>query len=237
MDMKKHNFYAGPSILPEYTIKSTAEAVLNFAGTGLSVMEVSRRSKEFVAVMNKARQLIKKLLDIPAGYDVIFVGGGASTQFCAVPYNLLNNKAAYLNTGTWSTKTIKEAKLFGKVVEVASSSDKNFNYIPKGFEVPSDIDYIHITTSNTIYGTEIKKDLEFCVPLVADMSSDIFEKKQKQFLTLIDDKNESSDEAESVLSDSGDESLGHYINRRRPRKKKAIFMAQTQRLGNDSFQL
>ncbi|GAF02339.1 3-phosphoserine/phosphohydroxythreonine transaminase [Saccharicrinis fermentans] len=172
--MKKHNFYAGPSILPEFTIKNTAEAVVNFAGTGLSVMEVSHRSKEFVEVMEKAIALVKELLDVPAGYEVIFVGGGASTQFCTVPYNLLNKKAAYLNTGSWAAKAQKEAKLFGEVIEVASSKDKNYNYIPKGFEVPADVDYLHITSNNTIYGTEIKTDLDLGVRLVADMSSDIF---------------------------------------------------------------
>ncbi len=172
--MKKHNFYAGPSILPEYTIKNTAEAVVNFAGTGLSVMEISHRSKEFIAVMDEAISLVKELLDLPEGYKVIFVGGGASTQFCTVPFNLLKTKAAYLNTGSWATKAQKEAKLFGEVVEVASSKDKNYTYIPKNFEVPSDADYLHITSNNTIYGTEIKTDLDLGVRLVADMSSDIF---------------------------------------------------------------
>ncbi len=172
--MKKHNFYAGPSILPEYTIKQTAEAVLDFAGTGLSVMEVSHRGKEFVAVMDKAQALFKELLDIPAGYEVLFLGGGASMQFCMVPYNLMNKKAAYLNTGAWATKAQKEAHLFGEVVEVGSSKDLNFNYIPKNYVVPADADYFHITTNNTIYGTEIRKDLDVDVPLVADMSSDIF---------------------------------------------------------------
>jgi phosphoserine aminotransferase len=172
--MKKHNFYAGPSILPEYTIKNTAEAVLDFAGTGLSVLEISHRSKEFVAVMDEARQLFKELLDIPEGYEVLFLGGGASTQFYMVPFNLMQKKSAYLNTGAWAAKALKEAKGFGEVVEVASSKDKNYSYIPKGYEVPSDADYFHITTNNTIYGTEIKKDLDVDVPLVADMSSDIF---------------------------------------------------------------
>lgn len=172
--MKKHNFYAGPSILPEYTIKNTAEAVLDFAGTGLSVMEVSHRSKEFVAVMEEAQALFKEILDIPQGYEVLFLGGGASTQFCMVPYNLMKKKAAYLNTGSWASKALKEAKLFGEVVEVASSKDANFNYIPKGYQIPDDADYLHITTNNTIYGTEIKEDLDVKVPLVADMSSDIF---------------------------------------------------------------
>lgn len=172
--MKKHNFSAGPSILPEFTIKNTAEAVLNFAGTGLSVMEVSHRSKEFVAVMDQALALVKELLDIPAGYQVVFLGGGASMQFCMAPYNLLKTKAGYLNTGVWASKAIKEAKLFGEIIEVASSKDKNYNYIPKNFTVPSDLDYLHITSNNTIYGTEIKTDLDLGVRLVADMSSDIF---------------------------------------------------------------
>jgi phosphoserine aminotransferase len=172
--MKKHNFSAGPSVLPEFTIKNTAEAVLNFAGTGLSVMEVSHRDKEFMAVMDQATKLVKELLDVPAGYEVLFLGGGASLQFCMVPFNLMKSKAAYLNTGTWASKALKEAKFFGEVVEVASSKDENYCYIPKGFVVPKDVDYLHITTNNTIFGTEIKTDLEVGVPLVADMSSDIF---------------------------------------------------------------
>ncbi|MDP4205004.1 MAG: 3-phosphoserine/phosphohydroxythreonine transaminase [Bacteroidota bacterium] len=171
--MKKHNFYAGPSILPEFTIKNSAEAILDFAGTGLSILEVSHRSKEFVAVMDEARDLFKELLNIPDGYHVLFLGGGASTQFYTVPFNFLNTKAAYLNTGEWASKAIKEAKFFGEVVEVASSKDKNFNYIPKGYTVPDDVDYFHITTNNTIYGTELLKDPEVNVPLAADMSSDI----------------------------------------------------------------
>ena len=172
--MKKHNFYAGPSILPDYTIKNTAEAVKDFAGTGLSVMEVSHRSKEFVAVMDEAQALVKELLNVPEDYEVLFLGGGASTQFYMVPFNLMNKKSAYLNTGSWASKAQKEAGFFGEVVEVASSKDANFNYIPKNYEVPADADYFHITTNNTIYGTEIKEDLDVNVPLVADMSSDIF---------------------------------------------------------------
>jgi phosphoserine aminotransferase len=172
--MKKHNFYAGPSILSEYTIKNTAEAVLNFAGTGLSILEVSHRSKEFTAVIEEAAQLVKELLDVPEGYHVLFLGGGASTQFCMVPFNILKKKAAYLETGTWAVNAIKEAKLFGEVDVVASSKDANFSYIPKDFVVPADADYFHFTTNNTIFGTEIRKDLEVGVPLVADMSSDIF---------------------------------------------------------------
>ncbi len=171
--MKKHNFYAGPSILPQYTIKNTAEAVLDFAGTGLSVLEISHRSKEFVAVMEEAQALFKELLNIPEGYHVLFLGGGASTQFAMVPFNLMKKKAAYLNTGAWAAKAIKEAKGFGEVVEVASSKDATYNYIPKGYEIPADADYFHITTNNTIYGTEIREDFDIDTLLVADMSSDI----------------------------------------------------------------
>lgn len=172
--MKKHNFYAGPSILPQFTIQQTAEAIIDFAGTGLSVMEISHRSKEFVAVMEEAQALVKELLKVPEGYSVLFLQGGASLQFLMVPYNLMNNKAAYLNTGVWAGKAMKEAKMMGEVIEVASSKDANFNYIPKGFTVPDDVDYLHITTNNTIFGTEILTDLDVPVPMVADMSSDIF---------------------------------------------------------------
>ncbi len=172
--MKKYNFSAGPSILPKQTIEETAKAILDFDGTSFSLMEVSHRSKGFQAVMDETIDLFKDLLNIPAGYSVIFLGGGASLQFCMVPFNLLEKKAAYLNTGTWASKAMKEAKLFGEVVEVASSKADNFTYIPKDFKIPSDADYFHVTTNNTIFGTELHKDLESPVPLVADMSSDIF---------------------------------------------------------------
>lgn len=172
--MKKHNFYAGPSILSEYTIKNTAAAVENFAGTGLSLLEVSHRSKEFVAVSDEARALIKELLDVPAGYEVVFLGGGASMQFCMVPFNLLNKKASYLDTGTWASNAIKEAKFFGDVEVVASSKDSNYSFIPKNFTVSPDSEYFHFTTNNTIFGTEMRFDPEVGCPLVADMSSDIF---------------------------------------------------------------
>lgn len=172
--MKKHNFYAGPSILSPYTIKNTADAVMDFAGTGLSLLEVSHRSKEFVAVMDETQALIKELLDVPAGYEVVLVGGGASMQFCMVPFNILKTKAAYLETGTWAVNAIKEAKLFGEVEVVASSKDANFNYIPKNYVIPEDVDYFHFTSNNTIFGTEIRKDPDVNVRLVADMSSDIF---------------------------------------------------------------
>ncbi len=172
--MKKHNFYAGPSILPQYTIENTAKAIHDFADTGLSLMEISHRSKQFVAVVDEATALFKELLNIPEGYSVLFLGGGASTQFAMVPFNLLNKKAAYLNTGAWAKKAIKEAKGLGEINVVGSSEDKNYAYIPKGYTIPADADYFHITTNNTIYGTEIKNDLDINVPLVADMSSDIF---------------------------------------------------------------
>ncbi|HAD06205.1 MAG TPA: 3-phosphoserine/phosphohydroxythreonine transaminase [Anaerolineaceae bacterium] len=172
--MKKHNFNPGPSILPQYTIEETAKAIHNFANTGLSILEISHRSKEFEAVVDESVALFKELLNIPDGYAVIFVGGGASTQFFHVPYNLLEKKAAYLITGHWAQRAYKEAKLFGEVEVVASSEDKNFTYIPKNFTIPADADYFHITTNNTIYGTELFVDLDSPVPLVADMSSDIF---------------------------------------------------------------
>ncbi|MGN0236648.1 MAG: 3-phosphoserine/phosphohydroxythreonine transaminase [Lepagella sp.] len=175
--MKKHNFYAGPSILTPYTIQKTADAVLNFADTGLSILEVSHRSKEFQAVIDEAAALTKELLQLPEGYHVLFLGGGASTQFCMVPYNLLNKKAAYMNTGTWATNAIKEAKLFGEVEVVASSEDKKFTYIPKDFVIPTDAEYFHYTSNNTIYGTEIRKDIDSPIPLVCDMSSDIFSRE------------------------------------------------------------
>lgn len=172
--MKKYNFGAGPSILPQEVMKATADACVEFQGMGLSLMEISHRTKEFQAVMDEAQALFKELLNIPEGYSVLFLGGGASLEFCMVPYNLLNKKAAYLNTGVWAKKALKEAKLFGEVVEVASSADANYTFIPKGYTIPADADYFHITTNNTIYGTELHEDLDSPVPLVADMSSDIF---------------------------------------------------------------
>ncbi len=172
--MKKHNFYAGPSILSEYTIQNTADAILNFADTGLSVLEVSHRSKEFQAVIDEATALVKEILDIPEGFHVLWLGGGASMQFCMIPYNLLKTKAAYLDTGTWASNAIKEAKLFGDVDVVASSKEAGYNFIPKGFEVPADADYFHYTSNNTIYGTEIRVDPKVPCRMVADMSSDIF---------------------------------------------------------------
>ncbi len=172
--MKKHNFSAGPSILSPYTIQHTAEGVLDLNQSGLSVMEISHRSKDFMAIMDETQQLFKDLLDIPDGYSVLLLQGGASMQFCMIPYNLLQTKAAYLDTGVWAKKALKEAKLFGEVDVVASSADSTYSYIPRDYKIPADADYFHITTNNTIYGTEIKEDLDSPVSLVADMSSDIF---------------------------------------------------------------
>jgi phosphoserine aminotransferase len=172
--MKKHNFYAGPSILPQYTLDKCVEGIRDFAGSGLSVLEISHRSKEFVACTNDTIALVKELLEVPSGYQVIFLGGGTSLQFAMVPMNLMQKKSAYLVTGEWATKAFKEAKIYGEAVEVASSKDKNFSYIPKNYTIPEDADYFHITTNNTIFGTELKKDPDVKIPLVADMSSDIF---------------------------------------------------------------
>ena len=176
--MKKHNFSAGPCILPQEVFKQASEAVLNFNNLDLSILEISHRSKDFVDVMEEARELALELLGLEGkGYKALFLQGGASMQFVMTAYNLLENKAGYINTGTWSDKAIKEAKIFGEVVEVASSKDKNYNYIPKGFDVPKDLDYLHLTTNNTIFGTQIKDIPTTDVPLVADMSSDIFSRE------------------------------------------------------------
>ena len=172
--MKKINFNAGPSMMPQEVLDAAAKSVLDFNGIGLSILEISHRSKDFVAVIDEARALFKEILDIPDGYTTLFLGGGASMQFCMVPLNFLDKKAAYLNTGTWSLKALKEAQLIGEAVEVASSKDALYSYIPKNYEIPADADYFHITTNNTIYGTEIRHDLDSPVPLIADMSSDIF---------------------------------------------------------------
>lgn len=172
--MKKHNFYAGPSIMSQFTIEETAKAVHNFADMGLSILEISHRSKQFQAVMDETVALFKELLEIPEGYSVLFLGGGASLQFAMVPMNMLAKKAAYLDTGVWASKAIKEAKLFGEVDVVASSKDKNYTYIPRDYTVPTDVDYFHYTSNNTIYGTELRQDPDVPVRMIADMSSDIF---------------------------------------------------------------
>lgn len=175
--MKKHNFSAGPSILDESVIKDAASAVLNYAGTGLSILEVSHRGKEFVATMEEARNIMKELLDIPEGYEVLFLGGGASLQFSMVPMNLLKTKAAYINSGTWANNAAKEAKLFGEVIEFSSKAD-NYVWFPKPWnEVPSDVDYLHFTSNNTVYGTQLRYDPDVNVRLVGDMSSDIFTRR------------------------------------------------------------
>jgi phosphoserine aminotransferase len=171
--MKKHNFSAGPSIISEYAKRETAAGILNLNNSGLSIMEISHRSPEFTEVMVDATTLLRDLLQVPVDYHILFLQGGASTQFCMVPYNLLNTKAAYLDSGSWAKKAIKEAKLFGEVDIVASSSDQNYNQLPKNYTIPEDADYFHITTNNTIFGTQIKKDIDSPVPLVADASSDI----------------------------------------------------------------
>lgn len=171
--MKKHNFSAGPSILPREAIENGAKAVLDFNGIGLSLLEISHRSKDFQEVIDEADSLFRELLGIPDNYKVLFLGGGASTQFFQVPANLLEKKAGYVNTGVWAKKAMKEAKLYGETVLVASSEDKNNSYIPKNFTIPTDLDYLHITTNNTIFGTEFHTDIDSPVNLVADMSSDI----------------------------------------------------------------
>ena len=170
--MRKHIFNAGPCKLSDRTIENTAKAILEFNNSGQSIMEVSHRGKDFQAVMDDTVALMKEIMNIPDNYSVIFLGGGASMQFCMIPYNFLKTKAFYLNTGTWSTKAIKEAKMWGEVIEV-SSKDKDFTYIPKNLNIPDDVDYVHITTNNTIRGSEIHEDWSFKAPLIADMSSDI----------------------------------------------------------------
>ena len=172
--MKKYNFGAGPCILPREVIEKTASAILDFNGIGLSLSEISHRSKDFQPVMDEAMALVKEVLNVPEGYSVLFLGGGASLEFCMIPFNFLVKKAGYLNTGVWAKKAMKEAKLFGDVVEVASSADENYTYLPKNFDVPTDLDYLHVTTNNTIYGTEYHKDLDVPVRMIGDMSSDIF---------------------------------------------------------------
>jgi phosphoserine aminotransferase len=177
--MKKHNFSAGPCILPQEVLKKASEAILNFNDDNLSLIEISHRSKPFVEVMNKAQSLVKELLEVPDGYSVLFLQGGASMEFLMVPLNLLKEggKSAYTNTGTWAKKAIAEAKNLGEVNVLGDSSDKNFNYIPKGYEIPSDVDYFHCTSNNTIYGTQMKEFPHCPTLMVCDMSSDIFSRK------------------------------------------------------------
>ena len=173
---KVHNFSAGPGILPAEVLQEAAEACINFDNLNLSLLEISHRSKNFEKVMDEARSLVKELLGLNDNYKVLFLGGGASLQFAMVPYNLLRTEgtAGYINTGVWASKAIKEAKMIGNTMIVASSEDKKYNYIPKGFEIPATLDYLHITSNNTIYGTQMKSFPKTTVPLVCDMSSDIF---------------------------------------------------------------
>lgn len=176
--MKKHNYSAGPCILPQEVFQEASQAILDFNNSGLSILEISHRSKDFVDVMEEARNLSLELMGLEGkGYKALFLQGGASTQFLMVAYNLLQTKAAYLNTGTWSSKAIKEAKYFGDVTEVGSSADKDFKYIPKGYFIPSDVDYFHCTSNNTIYGTQMKEFPSTPRPVVCDMSSDIFSRE------------------------------------------------------------
>lgn len=176
--MKKHNFSAGPCILPQEVLEKASEAILNFNDDDLSLIEISHRSKSFVDVMEKARSLSLELLGLEnKGYKALFLQGGASLEFLMVAYNLLNKKAAYLNTGTWANNAISEAKAFGEVVEVGSSKDEGYTYIPKGYSIPEDADYFHCTSNNTISGTQMKKFPETNVSLVCDMSSDIFSRQ------------------------------------------------------------
>ena len=170
---KVHVFNAGPCLLPQAVIDASIEALKDFKGTGVSVLSISHRTKEWEATMNECRALWKELLNIPEGYEVLFLGGGASLEFLYVAMNFLEKKAAYLDTGVWAHKALKEAQGLGEAYAIACSKDRNYSYIPKDFEIPSDLDYLHITTNNTIYGTEIHEDMDCPVPLIADMSSDI----------------------------------------------------------------
>ncbi len=176
--MKKHNFSAGPCILPQEVFNEASQAILDFNNSGLSLIEISHRSKDFVDVMEEARSLVLELMGLEGkGYKVLFLQGGASTQFLMAAYNLLESKAGYINTGAWSNKAIKEASIFGEVIEVASSKDAGYNHIPKGYKIPKGLDYLHITSNNTIYGTQVKEFPTSNSPLVCDMSSDIFSRQ------------------------------------------------------------
>lgn len=176
---KVHNFSAGPGILPAEVLQQAAESCINFDNLNLSLLEISHRSKNYEKVMDEARSIIKELFEVGDDYEVVYLGGGASLQFAMVPFNLLSDTgyAAYVNTGVWATKAIKEAKLIGNTKVIATSEDKNFNYIPKGYEIPTDADYLHLTSNNTIFGTQMKEFPKTSVPLVCDMSSDIFSRK------------------------------------------------------------
>jgi len=174
---KVHNFSAGPSILPQEALEASIEGIRNFAGTGLSVLEVSHRGKEFVAVVEETQAIIRELMDIPDGYEILFLGGGASLQFLMVAYNLLETKGAYLKTGVWAANAVKEAKHLGHVEVVASSEDRNYCYIPKNYSIPADADYFHCTSNNTIYGSQMQSFPDSPVTMICDMSSDILSRK------------------------------------------------------------
>ncbi len=176
---KIHNFSAGPGILPQEVLKQASEACINFDNLNLSLLEISHRSKNYEAVIEESQSIIKELFEVGNEYEVVYLGGGASLQFAMVPYNLLTEKgyAAYVNTGVWASKAIKESKIIGNTKVIATSEDKNFNYIPKGYEIPTDADYLHITSNNTIFGTQMKSFPKTNIPLVCDMSSDIFSRK------------------------------------------------------------
>ena len=173
-NQKIHNFSAGPSILSQYAVEKSREDLVNFANTGLNILEISHRSSQFEAVMEEARSLVREILSVPADYDILFVQGGASTQFYQIPMNFLKSSASYINTGTWSTKAIEEAQHFGNVNIIASSESKNFNFIPTDFSINASDDYFHCTSNNTIYGTQIQSFPESKIPVICDMSSDIF---------------------------------------------------------------
>lgn len=171
--MPIYNFCAGPAALPKEVMQAASEACLAYGDSGLALIEMSHRTKEFQNILEETRTLMRELLHVPQGYSILFLGGGASMEFCRVPLNFMEHKAAYLNTGVWASKAEKEARLYGEVTEVASSADKNFSYIPKDFTIPQDADYLHITSNNTIYGTQLRRDIDSPIPVIADMSSDI----------------------------------------------------------------
>jgi phosphoserine aminotransferase len=208
-----HNFSAGPCILPDTVLKQASAAALNFDGLDLSLLEISHRSKSFVTVMEKARSLVKELLEVPDGYSVLFLQGGASTQFITLPHNFLKEggKAAYVSTGTWAKNAIKEGGLVGEIDVVASSEDKNFTYIPKGFQIPPDVDYLHFTSNNTIYGTEFHEFPETDVPIICDMSSDIFSRPidVSKFTMIYAGAQKNMGPAGATLVIVRDDALGH----------------------------
>ncbi len=175
--MRKHNFNAGPSILPQEVLENAAKAILDINGSGLSLLSISHRTPDFEDVLEEAKSLLCELLEIPENYKIFFIGGGASTFFYEIPANFLGKKAGYINTGVWAKKAIKEAQFYGEVQVLASSEDQNFNYIPKGYDIPADLDYLHITSNNTIYGTEFPANIDTEVPLIVDASSDILSRK------------------------------------------------------------